>query len=147
MLKSDMAETPDVWLLGQAGELVGVSGHGYHSGTIYVMSYWRVFTTGQQGGGLSVYLLFSGWDLMLFWKETALPLGQLDTLDVDNILELRVKWTESERAWVSSKEGFCCPMSRWETPGRSRWPSCLQKKQTQSQTSRVTNTTRLPKDL
>lgn len=147
MLKSDMAETPEVWVLGQAAELFHVSDRGYCSGTMYVMSHWRGCTTGQQGEELSVYLLRSGWDLILFWKDTALPWGWPGTLDVDKVLEFGVKGTNRARARVSGKQGARCPTSRWETPGRSKWPSRLQKKQTQSQASRVTNTTRLPKGL
>lgn len=98
-----MAES--TWSVG-IGTLFCVSHCGYCSGTMYVMSHWRGCTTGQQREELSVYPLHSGWDLILFWKETALPWGQPGTLDVDKVLEFRVKRTkrEWEHKWAVNRE-------------------------------------------
>lgn len=60
----------------------------------------------QQGEELSVYLLHSGWDLTLFWKETALPWGRLGMFDMDKVMEFRVKQADREREqeWAVNRE-------------------------------------------
>lgn len=99
--------TWSVSIWGQAAEQFYVSDSG-GSGTTVVVPRMVCHTEEvvQQGEELSVYLLHSGWDLTLFWKETALPWGRLGMLDMDKVMEFRVKQTDREREqeWAVNRE-------------------------------------------